>query len=293
MTSLLEVLLGDVDDGHASDDRTPPVDLYVDRGGGGDAGRAAARADRDAPLRRDGLARRSSAPGHRVIAYDARGHGRSDPAPAPDAYRYEDLARRPRRRARRARDRPRGARGRVDGRAHRCCASRSSSPSASPALVVITPAYDAEEYGDADALARWDALADGPARRGGVEGFVEAYGDPGVPEAWRDTVLRVDAPAPGRPRAPRGGRRRAARGAALAAVRRRSTTLARDRGADGRRGRPRRGRPRPPARRRRGVRARDPGRRAASSRRRASRRSPGRAASCRRSSPRSPGRAEL
>jgi len=29
--------------------------------------------------------------GHRVIAYDARGHGRSDPAPAPDAYRYEDL----------------------------------------------------------------------------------------------------------------------------------------------------------------------------------------------------------
>ena len=26
---------------------------------------------------------------------------------------------------------------------------------------------------------------------GGVEGFVEAYGDPGVPEAWRDTVMTV------------------------------------------------------------------------------------------------------
>src|SRR5437667_11250185 len=31
--------------------------------------------------------------GHRVIAYDARGHGRSSPAPAPDAYSYQDLGR--------------------------------------------------------------------------------------------------------------------------------------------------------------------------------------------------------
>jgi pimeloyl-ACP methyl ester carboxylesterase len=29
--------------------------------------------------------------GHRVIAYDARGHGRSAPAPEPGAYGYEDL----------------------------------------------------------------------------------------------------------------------------------------------------------------------------------------------------------
>ena len=29
--------------------------------------------------------------GHRVIAYDARGHGRSSPAPSPAAYAYEDL----------------------------------------------------------------------------------------------------------------------------------------------------------------------------------------------------------
>ena len=31
--------------------------------------------------------------GHRVIAYDARGHGRSGPAPDPTAYGYERLAR--------------------------------------------------------------------------------------------------------------------------------------------------------------------------------------------------------
>src|SRR4051812_38698193 len=30
--------------------------------------------------------------GHRVIAYDARGHGGSSPAPDPEAYRYEELA---------------------------------------------------------------------------------------------------------------------------------------------------------------------------------------------------------
>src|SRR5882757_8291281 len=29
--------------------------------------------------------------GHRVVAYDARGHGASSPAPAPDAYGYEEL----------------------------------------------------------------------------------------------------------------------------------------------------------------------------------------------------------
>src|SRR5918912_1182365 len=29
--------------------------------------------------------------GHRVLAYDARGHGHSDPAPSPDAYEYADL----------------------------------------------------------------------------------------------------------------------------------------------------------------------------------------------------------
>jgi pimeloyl-ACP methyl ester carboxylesterase len=30
--------------------------------------------------------------GHRVVAYDARGHGTSEPAPDPGAYEYTDLA---------------------------------------------------------------------------------------------------------------------------------------------------------------------------------------------------------
>src|SRR5581483_5773494 len=56
--------------------------------------------------------------------------------------------------------------------------------------VVITPAYEPERNDDPDRLRRWDALADG-LRSGGVEGFISAYGDPAVPEAWRETVLKV------------------------------------------------------------------------------------------------------
>jgi pimeloyl-ACP methyl ester carboxylesterase len=55
-------------------------------------------------------------------------------------------------------------------------------------IVLITPSYTPE--GDHRDLARWDALADG-LRDGGIEGFVAAFGDPGVPEAWRETVMKV------------------------------------------------------------------------------------------------------
>ena len=54
-------------------------------------------------------------------------------------------------------------------------ASRSTTRSARPALVVITPAF--EPGARPRALERWDALARG-LREGGVDGFVEAYGEP-------------------------------------------------------------------------------------------------------------------
>src|SRR5205085_2402801 len=57
-------------------------------------------------------------------------------------------------------------------------------------LVVITPGYDPARFGDAARLARWDALADG-LERGGVEGFLAAYGTPHVAEQWRVTVVNV------------------------------------------------------------------------------------------------------
>ena len=126
---------------------------------------------------------------HRVIAYDARGHGASDPAPSADAYRYEDLLG--------------DLVGVLDERgvdravlagasmgAHTILRLALEQPERVAGLVLITPSYHPDDFGDEDSLARWDALAEG-LRHGGVEGFVEAYGDPGVPEAWRETTLKV------------------------------------------------------------------------------------------------------
>ena len=83
----------------------------------GHARRPAARADRDPPLRRHGLAgARARRPPRR--AYDARGHGTLLAGARAGGLRLRGARRGPARRARRPRDRPRGARRRVDGRPH-------------------------------------------------------------------------------------------------------------------------------------------------------------------------------
>jgi len=127
--------------------------------------------------------------GHRVIAYDARGHGKSDPAPEPEAYRYEDL-RDDLVRVMDERDVDRAVLAGASMGAHTLLRLALEQPERAAGLVIITPAYDPDEFGDEDSLARWDKLAEG-LRTGGVEGFVEAYGDPGVPESWRETVFKV------------------------------------------------------------------------------------------------------
>jgi pimeloyl-ACP methyl ester carboxylesterase len=121
--------------------------------------------------------------GHRVVAYDARGHGESDPD-AP--YDYPSLA---------AdlqwvldeHDVDRAVLAGASMGAHTAVRLALDHPDRVAGLVLITPAYLAGEHTDLD---RWDALARG-LREGGVEGFVAAYGDPGVPEAMRETVLTV------------------------------------------------------------------------------------------------------
>ncbi|MEA2381561.1 MAG: hypothetical protein QOH72_1532 [Solirubrobacteraceae bacterium] len=127
--------------------------------------------------------------GHRVIAYDARGHGQSDPAPDPEAYRYEDL-RDDLVRVMDERGIDRAVLAGASMGAHTILRLALEAPERAAGLVVITPAYDPDDFGDAESLARWDELSDG-LRTGGVEGFVEAYGDPDVPESWRETVFRV------------------------------------------------------------------------------------------------------
>jgi pimeloyl-ACP methyl ester carboxylesterase len=127
--------------------------------------------------------------GHRVIAYDARGHGRSAPAPEPGAYRYDDLVGD----LERVLD-ERGVRRAVlagaSMGAHTLLRFAIEFPERVAALVAITPAYDPVTNDDPERLAEWDRLAAG-LRSGGVDGFVEAYGEPAVPEPWKETVLRV------------------------------------------------------------------------------------------------------
>ena len=60
-------------------------------------------------------------------------------------------------------------------------------PERAAALVIATPAFDPDAQAG---FARWDALSEG-LRSGGVDGFVAAYGDPPVPERFKETVRRI------------------------------------------------------------------------------------------------------
>jgi pimeloyl-ACP methyl ester carboxylesterase len=127
--------------------------------------------------------------GHRVIAYDARGHGRSSPAPSPDAYGYEDLGRD----LEAVLDHLHVDRAVLAGAsmgAHTLLALALTRPERAGGVVVITPAYDSTESDEPERLARWDALSDG-LRGGGIEGFLAAYDADRVPEKWRDTAIKV------------------------------------------------------------------------------------------------------
>jgi pimeloyl-ACP methyl ester carboxylesterase len=125
--------------------------------------------------------------GHRVISYDARGHGISSPAPDPSAYGYDELARD----AVAVLDTleiPRAILAGASMGAHTLLRVALEHPERVGGVVVITPAYETGDTEDPVRLARWDALAEG-LRTGGVEGFMAAYGEPRVPAAWRETVV--------------------------------------------------------------------------------------------------------
>lgn len=128
--------------------------------------------------------------GHETIAYDARGHGESDPAPAGEGYGYPRLVA----------DLERVVADRVGERsfllaghsmgAHTAVAYALRHPQRLAGLAVIGPVYAGEEGEEPQSLAYWDGLADALAG-GGVDGFV-AYVDrrQRIDPAWRDSVLR-------------------------------------------------------------------------------------------------------
>jgi len=124
--------------------------------------------------------------GHRVIAYDARGHGESGPG---DVYDYAALTA-DLERVLDERGVDRAVLAGASMGAHTALRFALEHPERVAGLVVITPAHEPDRAEDPERLARWDALARG-LREGGVEGFVRAYGDPRVPASMRDTVLTV------------------------------------------------------------------------------------------------------
>ena len=125
--------------------------------------------------------------GHAAIAYDARGHGESDPAPAGEGYGYPELVG----------DLERVVADRVgEGAfllaghsmgAHTAVAYALRNPGRLTGLVLIGPVYLGEI--EPSTLNYWDGLA-AALERDGVDGFL-AYIDrnQNIDPAWRDSVL--------------------------------------------------------------------------------------------------------
>lgn len=127
--------------------------------------------------------------GHHVVAYDARGHGRSSPAPDPADYGYELLAR----------DLlavldalalPRAVLAGASMGAHTMLRIALAEPERVAGLVLITPSFDPDSPRNTQELAGWDALASG-LREGGIEGFVRAYDFGKVTDSMRATIETV------------------------------------------------------------------------------------------------------
>jgi 3-oxoadipate enol-lactonase len=127
--------------------------------------------------------------GHRVLAYDARGHGASDPAEDPADYGYDaladDLVA-----VLAEHDMPRAVLVGASMGAHTALRVALRRPELVSGLVVVTPAFEPGHEQDEASLAGWDRLADGLGS-GGVDGFVAAYDFGRVPDAWRPTVRKV------------------------------------------------------------------------------------------------------
>ncbi len=127
--------------------------------------------------------------GHRVLSYDARGHGRSTAAAQPGAYGYEWLAA-DLERVLDALGIDRAAVAGASMGAHTALHLALRRPGRVAALGLITPSFDPSRPRTPAEFEGWDALAQG-LRQGGVEGFLEAYDLAAVPETWRETVEKV------------------------------------------------------------------------------------------------------
>ncbi len=132
--------------------------------------------------------------GRRLVSYDARGHGESDPAPpvegdAPaEGYVYPQLVADLERVVDAQAGEGRFALAGHSMGAHTAVAYALAHPERLEALIVIGPAFTGEIA--AGSLAYWDGLA-AALEEGGVDAFVEyVLAEQGTDPAWRDSVRR-------------------------------------------------------------------------------------------------------
>ncbi len=126
--------------------------------------------------------------GYRQVAYDARGHGESEPAPAGQSYTYPELAD----------DLERVLAHRVTaGRpllvghsmgAHTIVAAALRDTDQIAGIVIVGPVVMGLPPPEA-IVEEWGKLAEG-FERGGVEGFLAVYDERGHDPAWRETIMR-------------------------------------------------------------------------------------------------------
>lgn len=126
---------------------------------------------------------------HRVIAYDARGHGESDPAPVGEGYGYpqliEDLERVV---AAQVGEKERFLLGGHSMGAHTAVGYALRHPDRLAGLAVIGPTFLGAVR--PESLEYWDGLA-AALEADGIDGFVAYIGErQGIDPRWRDPVLR-------------------------------------------------------------------------------------------------------
>lgn len=128
------------------------------------------------------LARR----GYRQLTYDARGHGRSDPAPPGGSYSYPELVADVEAVLEAQVGKGPFVLGGHSMGAHTAVAYALEHAHRVAGLVMIGPVYMG--FTDPEVLDSWDRLANG-LERNGVDGFMNAF-DRGLNPEWRDVVLR-------------------------------------------------------------------------------------------------------
>jgi pimeloyl-ACP methyl ester carboxylesterase len=139
--------------------------------------------------------------GHRVITYDARGHGESDPAPAEQSYGYPELIADLERVVEAEVGDERFLLGGHSMGAHTAVGYALAHPERLSGLVIIGPTYMGEI--SPESIAYWDGLATA-LEAGGIDGFVDYLGrESGTGDTWRDVVMRISAERMGLHRDPR------------------------------------------------------------------------------------------